>query len=130
MRLLLTMSVVCLVFSGCVSSTMDSVDTQTTSLEEPPTYDPAQRSQAVAEIRAKAGQSSGELTNAFASGDGPNETMAVHRQQTLINQLEQDAARTQATIEDEELTNSQQSIRQLQHKARSHYKNAVTTIEN
>lgn len=119
-----------LLFAGCVSSNVGSIDTQTAVVEEELTYDPVQRAAAVEEIRAKSGETSGELTNAFASGDGPNETLTAREQQSLINELEKNAAQNDAVVPDQELTESQRSIIAMQNKARSHYKNALSDIEN
>ncbi len=115
--------------SGCVSSNVSNIDTQTTAVEEL-TYDPVQRTAAIEEIRAKSGETNGELTNAFASGDGSNETLTTREQQALINELEKNSAQNSTSVEDEELTDSQRSIRAMQNKARSHYKNALSDIEN
>jgi len=124
-----------LMVSGCVSSNLGSVDTQSASAvpsphETPPAYDPLQRAQAVAEIRQKSARPSGELTHAFASGDGPGETLDKAEQTRLITELEQAAAENSNAVSDAELTERQNAIRALQAKAKSHYKNALNTIEN
>lgn len=119
--------------SACVSDTLSTVDTQPkpTPIAENVSYDPAQREQAVAEIREKAAQEgSGELTNAFADQNGPGEPMVASEQAELINQLEQNAQQNSEYISDTELEAKQQSIRELQQKARTHYNNAVSTIQN
>ena len=75
-------------------------------------------------------EGSGELTNAFADPDGPNEPMAHSEQAQLISELEQNAQQNSNAISDAELEAKQRSIRELQQKARSHYNNAVNNIQN
>ena len=117
--------------SACVSDTLSNVDTQPQPLAQNVSYDPVQRDQAIAEIRQKAEQSrDGELTNAFADPDGPNETMSEYEQAARINELEQRAIQNSSAVTDAELAEKQRSIRELQQKARSHYNNAVNTIQN
>ena len=129
-KLLILLPVVIL-FSACVSDTLSQQDTQPKTLAENPSYDPAQREQAVAEIREKAAQEGGgELTNAFANQDGPNEPMQASEQEQLIRELEQNAEQNANNIPDAELEAKQRSIRELQQKARSHYQNAVSNIQN
>lgn len=132
-RLLATSALLLAVFMlpACVSDTLSQQDTQPQTLAETPSYDPVQREQAVAEIREKAEQEgSGELTNAFAEPDGPNEPMNSSEQAQLINELEQNAQQNSNAIPDAELEAKQRSIRELQQKARSHYNNAVNNIQN
>ena len=120
-----------LVLSACVSDTLSTTDTQPQPLAENVSYDPEQREQAIAEIREKADQpGSGELTNAFAEQDGPNEPMQASEQAELINQLEQNAQQNADTVTDAELAEKQRSIRELQQKARNHYDSAVSNIQN
>ncbi|MEM9279963.1 MAG: hypothetical protein AAGA76_15460 [Pseudomonadota bacterium] len=117
--------------SACVSDTLSTVDTQPKPVAENVSYDPAQRDQAVAEIREKAAQSgSGELTNAFVDQDGPNEPLTASEQAQLINELEQSAQRNSGSVTDAELEAKQRSIRELQQKARTHYDSAVNNIQN
>jgi len=118
---------------ACVSDTLSNVNTQPQPqpLAVNASYDPAQREQAVAEIRQKAAQpGSGELTNAFADPDGPNEAMTESEQAARISELEQSADRNASIVSDAELAEKQRSIRELQQKARNHYNNAVNTIKN
>ncbi|MGI9350687.1 MAG: hypothetical protein ACR2O3_03925 [Rhizobiaceae bacterium] len=120
-----------LTLSACVSDTLSTADTQPQPLAENVSYDPEQREQAIAEIREKAAQpGSGELTNAFAEQDGPNEPMQASEQAELINQLEQNAQQNTDSVTDAELAEKQRSIRELQQKARNHYSNAVNNIQN
>ena len=115
--------------SGCVSDTLSTQDTQ--PLAETPSYDPVQRDQAVAEIRQKAAQpGSGQLTNAFADPVSPNQPLSAAEQAERINELEQNAIQNAANVPDAEMAAKQQSIKDLQEKARSHYDNAVDSIQN
>ncbi|MEM7068880.1 MAG: hypothetical protein AAF478_08335 [Pseudomonadota bacterium] len=117
--------------SACVSDTLNTQNTQPQPLAETPTYDPAQREQAIAEMRAKGAQpGSGELTSAFVESDGPNQPLTSSEQNSLINELEQGAAQNEANVTDAELAAKQRSIRELQEKARNHYDNAVNSIQN
>lgn len=119
--------------TACVSSTLGTVDTQPEPqplAAEPAHYDPQQRDQAVAEIRAKASQPSGELTNAFAEAEGEGELMSPDAKNRTINELETGIAQENETIPDAELSASQRSIREMQRKAKSHYDSAVTEIKN
>ncbi len=120
-------------FSACVSDTLSTQNTepQTLAEENPPSYDPVQREQAVAEIREKAAQpGSGELTNAYTEANGPNEPLTPSEQAARINELEHNAAQNNGAVSDAELASKQKSIRELQNQARNHYKNAVNTIKN
>ncbi len=120
---------VVILLSACVSDTLSTVDTQ--PLAEDVSYDPVQREQAVAEMREKASQpGSGELTNAFADPDGPNEAMNELDQAARIIELEYSANQNATNVTDEEMAEKQRSIRELQQKARSHYQNAVESIQN
>lgn len=124
---------VVLMVSACVSDTLSTQGTAPQPLAEqkPPTYDPIQRDQAVAEIREKAAQpGSGELTNAYAVANGPNEPLTAAEQQARINELERNAAQNSASVSDAELAAKQRSIQELQGQARSHYNNAVNQIQN
>lgn len=119
--------------SACVSDTLSTVDTtpQPLAAEKPPSYDPVQREQAIAEIRAKAAQpGSGELTNPYAEANGPNEPLTAQQQATKIQELKNTAAQNDAVATDSELAAKQRSIRELQNKAKSHYGNAVNQIKN
>lgn len=122
-------------FGGCVSSNSTASNISTAAIEQPEpleevSYDPQLRAEAVAEIRAKADQPNGELTNAFASGDGPAEPLTKQEQAQRIAEMERNAIQTGAAVEDAELTESQRSIRDLQRKAKSHYSSAIDQIEN
>lgn len=119
--------------SGCVSDTLSTVDTtpQPLAAEQPPKYDPVQREQAIAEIRAKAEQpGSGELTNPYVEANGPNEPLTPQEQAQKIQELQNTAAQNDAVVTDSELAEKQRSIRELQKKAKSHYGNAVNQIKN
>lgn len=128
---LLTASIM---LSACVSDTFSEVDTQSQQLAEPektPKYDPVQREQAIAEIRAKNAQpSSGQLTNAYTQADGPNKPFTAQQQANKTQQLKNTAAQNNAIVTDSELAAKQASIRELQKKAQSHYGNAVNQIQN
>jgi len=119
--------------SACVSDTLSQQDTQPQPIAEqkPPTYDPAQREQAIAEIREKAEQpGSGQLTNAYVAADGPAEPLTPQEQDRKINELEKAAQQNNASVSDAELAAKQRSIRELRSQARNHYKDAVNTIKN
>lgn len=121
------------IMSACVSDTLSTVDTtpQPLAAEKPPSYDPVQREQAIAEIRAKAAQEgSGELTNPYVEANGPNEPLTAKEQARKITELKNTAARNDAVATDAELAEKQRSIRELQKKAQSHYGNAVNQIKN
>lgn len=126
-----------LAVSGCVSDTLNS--TNTSPLPEPikashtqdVNYDPVQREAAIAEIRQKAANAnSGQLTNAYAAADGPNEPQSPDEAAAKIQALQQIAGQEEAGSIDPELAAKQLQIKQLQQKARTHYGNALQTIEN
>jgi len=104
--------------SACVSDTLSQ-------------HNPAQREQAIAEIREKAEQpGSGQLTNAYVAADGPAEPLTPQEQDRKINELEKAAQQNNASVSDAELAAKQRSIRELRSQARNHYKDAVNTIKN
>lgn len=120
-----------LTLTGCVSNTLSEQNTQPTPAQASVSYDPAQRAAAVEEIRAKAAQpGSGELTNAYADGDGPNQPLTPEQQAAKIAELEGSAAANSANVSDAELAAKQQSIRNLRSQAKSHYNSAVNSIKN
>ena len=128
-----TVVMAALLVSACVADTLSTQGTEPQPLaeEKPPSYDPAQREQAIAEIREKAAQpGSGELTNAYAEADGPNSPLTPSEQAARINDLERNAARNNASVSDAELAAKQRSIRELQGQARNHYNNTVNAIQN
>ena len=115
--------------SGCVSDTLSVQNTQ----PEPVAlrYDPAQRQQAINEIRQKAEQpGSGQLTDAYFTSNGSTTLMTAEQQAARIRELEANAAQNGQTASDAELAAKQQSIRELRSQARSHYNNALRRIEN
>ena len=117
---------------ACVSDTLSRQDTST-QLAEPSnaSYDPAQREAAIQEIRAKAAQpGSGELTNAYTDGNGPNEPLTPEEQAAKIAELEGSAAANSASVTDAEVAKKQQSIKNLQSRARTHYNSTVNSITN
>lgn len=119
--------------SGCVSDTLSQQNTQPQPLatNASASYDPAQREQAIAEIRAKAeNANSGELTNAYATNDGPTTPLTAEEQAAKIAELERNAATNQTTVTDAELASKQRSINDLRNKAKSHYNNAINSIAN
>lgn len=121
------------VVSACVSNTLSQQNTQPQSIaaQSQPTYDPAQREQAIAEIRAKAQNStSGELTHAYAIADGPTQPLSPEEQAAKIAELERNAAANGSAVSDAELDAKQRSINELRSKAKSHYNNAISTIAN
>jgi len=121
------------VLTACVSDTLSSVDTkpQPLAAEKPLKYDPVQREQAIAEIRAKSEQpGSGELTNPYFEANGPNQPLTAQEQARKIAELQNTAAQNEAVATDSELAEKQRSIRELQKKAQSHYGNAVNQIKN
>lgn len=118
---------------GCVSDTLSQQNTapQPIAQQETPNYDPAQREAAIAEIRAKAEQpASGELTNAYATADGPNEPMTPQKQAEMLAQMERDAQANASNVADAELAEKQRSINEMRNQAKSHYNNAVSAIQN
>lgn len=130
---LLALVVAGMIVSACVSDTLSNVDTapQPLAAEKPPKYDPVQREQAIAEIRAKAAQpGSDELTSPYVADNGPNEPLTPQEQAKKIAELQNTAAQNDAVVTDSELAEKQRSIRELQKKANSHYGNAVNQIKN
>jgi len=133
---LFVLGICTLTVSGCVSSTLGSVDTQPTpqpvaTSSSNPSFDPAAREAAVADIRAKAdAPGSGELTNAFVEADNPTADPFTQQEQSeRISGLEQAATSNENAVTDAELAARQQSIRDMRSKANSHYKDAVQSIE-
>ena len=127
----------CLVLSACVSDTLSVQNTQpqpqpvSLQTSEPTRYDPVQRAQAIEEMRAKAEQSgSGELTNAFTDVEGATDPLTPEQRDAKIRELSNSASENSGSVTDEEVTAKQESIRRLQAKGASHYKNAVNSIEN
>ena len=119
--------------SACVNSTLSQQNTQAQQLksQETVTYDPLQRQQAVQEIRQKAdNHGSGVPTNAFTTSNGATTPLTYNQQTQRIRELEVNAAQNGQSVTDAELEEKQQSIRQLQSQARSHYKDALKRIEN
>ena len=122
------------VLTACVSNKVSAIDTGSQSVaaqNDNTQFDPEQRELAIEEIRAKASQpGSGELTNAFADPDGPNEPMNERQKAAQIRELEANAASNGESVTDAELAEKQSSIRELQNQAKNHYKNAVNNIQN
>lgn len=117
--------------SACVSDTLSQQDTTPQTVSNNPNFDPAQRDQAIAEMRAKAAQpGSGVLTNAYADGDGATRPMTSQEQASGIVELQQAAQDNAQTVTDPELEEKQRSIRQLQYEAQRHYSDAVKNIAN
>lgn len=125
---------------GCVSDTLNVQNTQTTpeplvqnaaQTGENASYDPIQRAAAIAEIRAKAENSSTpELTNAYTVADGPNRPLTAEEQAAKLAALNQTAENNGRGITDAELEAKQRSIRELQARGQNHYESAVKTIQN
>ncbi len=120
---------------ACVSSNSARIDPQQATYEQPEqleevSYNPQARADAVIEIRSKASQRSGELTNAFASGDGPAEPMTKQEQAQRIADMEKNASINSGAVSDAEVTDSQRSVKSMKWKAKSHYQKAVEQIEN
>jgi hypothetical protein len=123
--------------TACVSDTLSTTNTQPqpqavkAASQEVPDYDPVQRAEAVAEMREKAvNANSGELTNAYASQDGPNEPMLPAQSAARIQELQQAAERNESSAGANDAQAKQRQIRAMQEKARTHYGSAVQTIEN
>lgn len=119
--------------SGCVSDTLSQQNTQPQPLatNTSPSFDPAQREQAIAEIRAKAENAdSGELTSAYVTNDGPTTPLSAEEQAVKIAELERNATTNQTNVTDAELASKQQSINELRSKAKSHYNSAIKSIAN
>ena len=117
--------------SAYVSDTLSQQDTQPQTLAEQPSYDPAQRQQAVAEIREKSTQpGSGELTSAYVTNDGPTAPLTPEEQAAKIAELERSANTNASNVSDAELAAKQQSIQDLRNKARTHYDSTINSIQN
>jgi len=131
---LVTLVLLGIFFSACVSDTLSTTDTQSQQLaeqQETPSYDPVQRQQAIEEIRAKSEQQgSGELTDPFAEANGPNEPLTPQEQASKIEEMQNTAQQNNEVMTDAELEAKQRSIREMQNKAKSHYGNAVNQIKN
>jgi len=128
-----------LTVSACVSDTLSVQNTQATPepLVQPvsgtgnDSFDPAQRQQAIAEIRAKAENSSTpELTNAYSAADGPNRPLTAEEQAAKLAELNQTADQNSRGVSDAELEEKRRSIRELQAKGQNHYDKAVKSIQN
>ena len=121
-----------LALCACVSDTLSQQNTQPKPITAQNTsYDPIARENAVAEIRAKAADSgSGELTSAYVTNDGPTSPLSPEEQAAKIAELEQSAGNNSGQISDDELNATQQSIKDLQNKARTHYNSALNSIQN
>lgn len=156
MRVLKYGVLLCSVFgvSACVSNTLEVQNTQTTpepllqnaatTTQDPllqnasatgtdpdVNYDPIQRAQAVAEIRAKAeNASTPELTNAYTVADGPNRPLTAEEQAAKLAELNQTVENNNRGISDAELEAKQRSIRELQARGQNHYDSAVKSIQN
>jgi len=122
-----------ILLSACVGDTLSQQNTAPQTLAQPETvrYDPAQREQAIAEIRAKAdAPGSEQLTNAYVTNDGPTTPLSSQEQAEKIAELEQSANQNSSSVTDDELAAKQQSIRDLRNQAKTHYNSAVNTIKN
>lgn len=124
--------VACVALSACVSDTLSQQNTQPQTLaSSPPSYDPAQRADAVADIRTKAAQpGSGELTSAYITNDGPTAPLTPQEQAAKIAELERTATANTGSVSDAELAEKQRSIQDLRNKAKTHYNSTVNSIQN
>ena len=134
---LILLTCACMFASACVSDTLSVQNTQAQpqpvalQTNQTGSYDPAQRAQAIEEIRAKAEQpGSGQLTNAYVEGVGATEQLTPEQREKMAEELGNSAEQNAQSVTDAELTAKQDSIRRLQAKGASHYKNAVNSIEN
>ena len=139
---------------GCVSNTLSVENTQTTpepllqnaatttqdpllqnaavtGTDQDVNYDPIQRAQAVAEIRAKVENSSTpELTTAYTVNDSPTRPLTAEEQAAKLAELNRTVETQNRGITDAELEAKQRSIRELQARGQNHYESAVKTIQN
>jgi len=144
----------CMGLSACVSNTLEVQNTQATpepllqnaatttsdplilNSEQTATtqdgnYDPIQRAQAVAEIRAKAENSSTpELTSAYTVNENPNRPLTAEEQAAKLAELNRTVETQNGSITDAELEDKQRSIRELQARGQNHYESAVKSIQN
>jgi len=136
------------ILSACVSDTLSVENTQvaptpvvqnaaqTTGATQPTdtsnaSYDPIQRAQAVAEIRAKADNSSTPgLTNAYTVSEGSTRPLTAEEQAAKLAEINRTVEAKNLGISDAELEAKQRSIRELQARGQNHYEKAVTTIQN
>ena len=115
---------------GCVSSSLNSVkETEAQSAAEP-TYDLALREEAVAEMRAKAENQSGEKTNVFKNQDGPGRPMTQEEVDLKVKALRNRVKSQSKKVSDVELTEKAKIRNNLRKRARTHYQNRVKKIEN
>lgn len=140
--------------AGCVSTTLESeqfrpagsaqpapatsnASAEPVELTSPDTVaaqaggvNPTAREQAVQEIRAKAAHTSGQKTQIGELPDTAAPQLTPAEQAQKQQQLKQAAAEASASVSDAEVQSKQESIRRLQNRARSHYDNAIDSIEN
>jgi len=120
--------------SGCVSSTLVQSEVESTSLtqtpQKEPTYDLALRQAAVEEMRAKAENKNGEKTDVFRNQDGPADPLEPDEAKAEIKKLDKASKQQAEVIPDAELKAKNDSIAQMRKKLRTHYSDAVKSIEN
>jgi len=118
---------------GCVSSSLnETLQPEVAASEETkePTFDPAAREQAVAQMRAKAENKSDEKTNAFRNQDGPLRPLTNSEANAKISALNASSKARNDQLSGGEQDANQASIDELKRKAKSHYADAVRNIEN
>lgn len=116
--------------SGCVSSTLNSVQQSELDTNKELSYDPVAREQAVAEMRAKAAELNTQSSNAFASQENTNHPLTASEADAKIRALNASTAELGTQISDEEMDAKQRSIAALRRKAKNHYSDALRKIEN
>ena len=92
--------------------------------------DEVARQRAIAEMRAKGQQTSGHKTTFGALPETATSQLTDAERQQKALELAEKAEAVNEMISEGEVESKQQSIRRLQQKAKSHYKNAIENIEN
>lgn len=92
--------------------------------------DPAARERAIAEMREKAQNSSGQKTRFGLLPEASSDPMDTTKQQRLKSELGSSAKDAQATTTDEELAAKRRSIEAMRRKARTHFQDTLKRIEN
>ncbi len=92
--------------------------------------DPVERAKAIAEMRAKAANGSGEKTRIGLLPEPSDDPIDATKQKKLKAELELDAKRAGATTTDAELEAKKKSIEALRRKAKTHFEDTLKRIEN
>ena len=97
---------------------------------DPNGIDEVARQRAIAEMRAKGQQTSGQKTTIGALPEPATSQLTNAEREQKAKELAEKVDAVNETISEGEVETKQQSIRRLQQKARSHYENAIENIEN